>query len=84
MPSTYLERRLEGELGAATLPLGADDGLVPSASLVEHPAVAAARQIAIVASRSLLRAAVVSLVVLVRDRLAGLGGVTASTGWALR
>jgi len=35
-----LERRLEGEFGAATLVFEADDGLVPSASVVAHPAVA--------------------------------------------
>ena len=52
-------RRLEGEPGAATLVFGADDGLVPSVSVVAHPVVAAATQIAmIVVTRVVLRGAV--------------------------
>jgi hypothetical protein len=61
VPSAYLERRLEleGEPGAATLVFEADDGVVTSASVVAHPAVAAATEIAmIVVSRVVLRVAV--------------------------
>jgi hypothetical protein len=85
VPSAYLERRLEGELGAATLVLDADDGLVPSASLVVHPAVAAAIERAmIVVSRVLLPGVVMSfLIVVLRDRSAALRWVAAWTGWAL-
>jgi hypothetical protein len=78
VPSAYLERRLEGKLGAATLVLEADDGLVPSVSVVAHPAVAAAIERAMIAERSVfLRGAVMSFLVVVRNRSA------ASTGWAL-
>jgi hypothetical protein len=78
VPSAYFERRLEGEPGAATLVLEADDGVVTSASVVAHPAVAAATEIAmIVVSRVLLRGAVMSFLVVARNRSA------ASTGWAL-
>jgi hypothetical protein len=66
VPSAYLKRRLEGEPGAATLVFEADDGLVPSASVVAHPAVAAATQIAMIAvSRVLLGGAVMSFLVVV-------------------
>jgi hypothetical protein len=59
VPSAYLERRLEGEPGAATLVFEADDGLVTSASLVAQPAVAAATDIArIVVTRAFLGGAV--------------------------
>jgi hypothetical protein len=78
VPSAYFERRLEGEPGAATLVLEADDGVVTSASVVAHPAVAAATEIAmIVVSRVFLRGAVMSFLVVARNRSA------ASTGWAL-
>jgi hypothetical protein len=60
--------------GAATLVFEADDGVVISASVVAHPAVAAATENAmIVVSRVFLRGAVMSFRVLVRDRSAGLG-----------
>jgi hypothetical protein len=73
-----LERRLEGEPGAATLVFEADDEVVTSASVVAQPAVAAATQIAMIAERGVfLRGAVMSSLVVVRNRSA------ASTGWAL-
>jgi hypothetical protein len=81
VPLTYLERRLEGELGAATLVLEADDGLVPSTSVVAPPAAAAATQIAMIAERSIfLGGAVISFLVVVRNRSAALSGVVASRG----
>jgi hypothetical protein len=65
VPSAYLERRLEGEPGA-TLVFEADDGVVTSASVVAHPAVAAATEIAMIAERSVfLRGAVMSFLVVV-------------------
>jgi hypothetical protein len=78
VPSAYLERRLEGEPGTTTLVFEADDEVVTSASVVAHPAVAATTEIAMIAERSVfLRGAVMSFLVVVRDRSA------ASTGWAL-
>jgi hypothetical protein len=66
VPSAYLKRRLEGEPGAATLVLAADDGVVPFTSLVAHPVVAAATEIArIVVARSVLRRAVMGFLVIV-------------------
>jgi hypothetical protein len=66
------------------LVLEADDGVVTSASVVAHPAVAAATEIAmIVVSRVFLGGAVMSFLVVVRNRSAALRCVVASTGWTL-